>query len=80
MPQMLYDRKAKIGSAKTDPVRFKCNFGEGRLKDKFAFSRLIKILYLRGENCVQNVHVYEKKRPRLKDPLNWTGSVFSTPN
>ena len=26
-----------IGSAKTDPVRFKCAFGEGRLKDKFPF-------------------------------------------
>ena len=26
-----------IGSAKTDPVRFKWGFGEGVLNDKFAF-------------------------------------------
>ena len=37
--QMLqyHDRKAFIGSAKTDPVRLKWGFGEGLLKDKFAF-------------------------------------------
>ena len=27
----------KVGSANTDPVRFKGGFGEGLLKDKFAF-------------------------------------------
>ena len=31
-----------IGSAKTDPVRFKWGFGEGRLKDKFDFFRANK--------------------------------------
>ena len=65
-----------IGSAKTDPVRFKWGFGEVLLKDKFAFKSLIKVLYLRGENCLQNAHFYKQKGPCLKTPLNWTGSVF----
>ena len=43
-----------FGSAKTDPVRFKWVFGEGRLKNKFAFFEAYKILYLRGENCLHN--------------------------
>ena len=53
----------KIGSAKTDPVRFKWGFGEGRLKTNLPLSRLIKILYLRGENCLQNTHFYKQKGP-----------------
>ena len=28
-----------LGSAKTDPVRFKWSFGAGLLKDEFAFFR-----------------------------------------
>ena len=32
----------KIGSAKTDLVRFKRGFGEGLLKDKFAFFKAYK--------------------------------------
>ena len=43
------------------------------------FSRLIKILYLRGENCLQNAHFYKQKGPCWKTPLNWTGSVFPPP-
>ena len=31
-----------IGSAKTDPVRFKLGFGEGLLKDKFALFEAYK--------------------------------------
>ena len=31
-----------IGSAEADPVRFKWNSGEGRLKDKFAFFEAYK--------------------------------------
>ena len=31
-----------FGSAETDPVRFKWGFGEGRLKDKFAFFEAYK--------------------------------------
>ena len=33
---------AFVGSAKTDPVRFKWGFGEGRLKDRFAFFEAYK--------------------------------------
>ena len=40
------------------------------------FSRLIKVLHLRGENCLQNAHFLKQKGPFLKTPLNWTGSVF----
>ena len=65
-----------LGSAKTDPVQFKWGFGEVLLKDKFAFKSLIKVLYLRGENCLRNTHFYKQKGPCLKAPLNWTGSVF----
>ena len=55
--------------------------GEGFLKDDFPFFRLIKVLYLRGENCLQNAHFYKKwARPYLKRTLNWTGSIFSTPD
>ena len=68
--------RAHVGSAKTDLVWFKWGFGEGLLKDISAFSRLLKILYLRGENCLQNAHFYKQKGPCLKRPSNWTGSVF----
>ena len=50
-------------------------FGEGLLKDIFAFLRLIIVLCLRGENCVQKAHFYKQKGPCLKTPLNWTRSV-----
>ena len=50
--------------------------GLNLLKDKFAFSRLIKVLYLRRENCLQNAHFHKQKGPCLKTHLNWTGSVF----
>ena len=35
--------EAQLESAKTDPVRFKWGFGEGLLKDKFAFFEAYKI-------------------------------------
>ena len=53
-----------IGSAKTDPVRFKWGFGEGLLKDKFVFfEAYITVLYLRGANCLQNAHFCKPKGP-----------------
>ena len=64
-----------IGSAKTDPVRFKWGFGEGLFKDKFACLWLTQVLYLRGENCLRNDHFY-KQGPCFRRPLNWTGSVL----
>ena len=60
---------------KTDPVRFKWGFGEVLLKDRFASKSLIKVLYLRGEKCLQNAHFYRQKGPIFKTPLNWTESV-----
>ena len=45
-------------------------------KTNLPFSRLLKILHLRGEICLQNTHFYKQKVPCLKNPLNWTGSVF----
>ena len=50
------------GTAKTDLVLFKWGFGEGLLTN-LPFSRLIKVLPLRGENCLQNVHFYKQKGP-----------------
>ena len=61
---------------KTDLVRFKWGFGEGLLKDEFAFFEALKVLCLREENCLQNVHFYKHKGPCFKRPLKWTGSVF----
>ena len=46
------------------------------MKDKFAFSGLVKIIYLRGENCLQDAHFYKQKWSCLKTPLNWTRSLF----
>ena len=63
----------KVGSAKTDPVQFKWGFGEGFSKDKFAFLRLMKILHLGGEKCLQNAHFSQQKGPCL-DQVS-----FSTP-
>ena len=68
-----------LGSAKTDPVRFKRGFREGLLKDQFAFSRLLNILYLRVENCLQNAHFCKQQGPCLKRPLSWTGSTAPLP-
>ena len=45
-------------------------------KTNLPFSSLSKVLYLRGENCLQNAHSYKQNGPWLKAPLNWTGSVF----
>ena len=63
-----------IGSAKAD--RSGCNrgFGEGLLKDKLAFfEAFIRILYLRGENCLENTHFYKQKGPcEKKNPLIYT--------
>ena len=40
--------------------------------------RLIKVLYLRGENCLQNVYFEKQKGSVFKciRPVNWTGSAF----
>ena len=51
-----------FGRGKTDLVRFKRGFEEGLLKDKFAFFGAYKVLYLRGEKCLQNAHFKRQKR------------------
>ena len=43
--------------------RLNGGFGEGLLKDKFAFFKPYKVLHLRGENCLQNAHFYKQKGP-----------------
>ena len=53
--------------------------GVSERETNFPFSRLLKVLCLRGENCLQNAHFYKQKGPCLKRPLNWTGSVFPLP-
>ena len=65
-------------SAKTDPVRFKWVFGEVFLKDRFAFKSLIKVLYLRGEKCLQNAHFYRQKKAHFKNPFKLDRVSFST--
>ena len=51
--------------------------GKATFERQICLLRLIKVLYLRGENCLQNAHFYrQKKGPGLKHPFNWTGSVF----
>ena len=65
-----------LGSAKSDPVRFKWGFGEGPLKDKFAFFEAYKSPIPKRSKLLENAHFYKQKGPCLKTPLNWTGSVF----
>ena len=63
-------------SWKTDPVRLKWGFGEGRLNDKFALFEASKILCLRGERLLAKCQFLQAKRALLERALNWTGSVF----
>ena len=59
------------------PVRCKWGFGEGLLKDKFAFFEAYKNpIPKRRKNCLQNAQFYRQKGPCLKRPLNWTRSIF----
>ena len=74
----LASQHERSGSAKTDPVRFKWGFGEGRLKDKVAFFEACKILCLRGENCLQNPIFISKKGP-LKKTLKLDQVSFPLP-
>ena len=71
---------ALLGSAKTEPVQFKWGFEEGLLKDKFVFFRLIKVLHLRGEDCLQNAHFYKQKGALFKNPFKLDRVSFSAPD
>ena len=57
-----------IGSAKTDPVRFKWGFGEGLLKDKFAFFEAYKSPILKRRNLLAKRPFLKAKGPCLKTP------------
>ena len=74
---LIQKKKTKIESAKTDPVRFKWGFGEGLLKDKFAFFEAYKCpIHERRKLLAKRPFFYMQKGPCLKRPPNWTGSVF----
>ena len=67
-----------IGSAKTDPVRFKWGFGEGLLKDKFAIFEASKNPKnpKRRDLLAKRAFLQAKRAFCLKRPVSWTGSVF----
>ena len=62
--------------AKTDPVRFKWGFGEGLLKDKFAFFEASKKPIPKRRNLLAKNPFLKAKKAYSKRLLNWTGSVF----
>ena len=45
-------------------------------KTNLPFSRLVKVLHLRGENCLQNTQFYKQKGPCLKTPFTGPGQFF----
>ena len=57
--------QATFECAKTDPVRFKWGFGEGLLKDKFAFLEASKVLFLREKTACKTAIFISKKGPLL---------------
>ena len=71
-----------LGSAKTDPVRFKRNFEEGLLKDNLSFLRLIEVLFLRGEKQLAKRPFLQAKPALLKmvfklDRVSFPLPIFS---
>ena len=68
-----------LGSAKTDPVRFKWGFGEGLLKDKFAFFEASKILIPKRRNLLAKRPFLEAKRALFERPFKLDRLSFSTP-
>ena len=69
-------QEERFGSGKTDVVRFKRGFGEGLLKDKFAFFEASKNPIPKRRKLLAKRPFLKQKGPCLKSPLNWTGSVF----
>ena len=47
-------------------------------KTNLPFSRLVKILHLRGENSLQNTHFYKQKGALFKNPFKLDRVSFST--
>ena len=70
-----------FGSAKTDPVRFKWGFGEGRLKDKFAFFEAYQNPIPKGRKLLARRPFFKAKRALLENPFFKLDRVnFSTPD
>ena len=67
------------GSAKTDPVRFKWRFGEGLLKDKFAFFEAYKNPIPKRRRLLAKRPFLSAKRALLKSPFKLDWVSFSTP-
>ena len=69
-----------IRSAKTDPVRFKWGFGEGRLKDKFAFFQAYKNPIPKRRKLLAKRPFLEAKRVLFRKPFKLDRVSFSTPD
>ena len=73
-----YVHKPWIGSAKTDPVQFKRGFGEGLLKDKFAFFEAHKSpIPKRRKLLAKRANFYKQKGSFLKKPFKLDRVSFS---
>ena len=66
----------KIGSAKTDPVRFKWGFGEGLLKDKFAFFEASKSPTPKRRKLLAKRPFLQAKRALFKTPFELDRGQF----
>ena len=68
-----------FGSAKTDPVRFKWGFGEGLLKDKFAFFEAYESPTPKRRKLLAKRPFLQAKRALFKNPFKLDRVSFSTP-
>ena len=69
----------KIESAKTDPVQFKWGFGEGLLKDKFAFFEAYKSPIPKRRKLPAKHPFCKQKGSLFKKPFQLDRVSFSTP-
>ena len=67
-----------IGSAKTDPVRFKWGFAEGLLNDEFAFFEAYKSPIPRRRKLLIKRPFLQAKRALFKNPFKLDRVSFST--
>ena len=70
-----FSKYSDFESAKTD-----LGFRRGTFERQICLFRLIKVLYPRGENCLQTTHFYKQKGPCFKNPLKLDRVSFSTPD
>ena len=69
-----------LGSAETDPVRFKWGFGEGLLKDKFAFFEASKNPTPKRKELLAKRPFLVSKRALFETPFKLDRVSFSTPD